>query len=308
VSAIPLASASQLKVSAIMRRIVAPGLLLTLATALVSCSSSSKSGMPAALMPAVAGSWEFILNSTTTPGQSTGMEVALQEGQTLEASGSGQYVYNGQISASGAQINFVAFTPGAGQNSPPNIVFGGNCAPAADNTGNSLTGSISGVGGSMNFTFTENGNVFNVTATLDASGTFIDSGTYTAQSGSACNDSGTISSGKIVPKLSGTYTGQLLVNENNDNATATLSESGAGTLTVNMVLSGADNASFTLTGPVTGNAFSVQGTFAGTTLAYYGYYELTADSSGTLDVSSLYLVNAASPTQQAGLLTVPQTP
>ncbi len=282
--------------------------LLALATALVSCSSGSKSGMTAALMPNVAGSWEFILNSTTTPGQSTGMEVALQEGQTLDASGSGQYVYNGQISASGAQINFVAFTPGAGQNSPPNIAFGGNCTPAADDTGNSLTGSISGVGGSMNFTFTENGNVFNVTATLDASGTFIDSGTYTAQAGSSCNDSGTISSGKIVPKLSGTYTGQLFVNENNDSATATLSESGAGTLTVNMVLSGADNTSFTLTGPVTGNAFSAEGTFEGTTLAYYGYYELTADSSGALDVSSLYLVNAARPTQQAGLLTVPQTP
>jgi len=254
-------------------------------------------------MPNIAGSWEFILTSTTQPGYSTAMEAALKEGQTLVTSGAGGYVYTGQISASGPQLNFVGSTPSA------SIVFGGNCAPAADNTGNSLTGSISGVGGSMNFTFTENGNVFNVSATLDASGQLIDSGTYTAQSGSGCNDSGTLTRGEIVPKLSGTYTGQLLLNNNHDSATATLSESSTGTLTVNMVLTGADNTSLTLTGPVTGNAFFVQGTFQGTTLAYYGYYELTYDAiTGVNDIPSLYFVNAASPTQQAGLLTVPQTP
>jgi hypothetical protein len=265
-------------------------------------------------MPDIAGSWEFILASTAQPGYATGMEAALQEGQTLNTSGPGSYVFNGEISASGAQLNFVGFTPAAGQNNPPNIVFGGNCAPAADNTGNSLTGSISGVGGSMNFTFTENGNVFNVNATLDASGQSLDSGTYTAQSGSGCNDSGTIT-GKIVAKLSGTYTGPICQpldtscqSGTNDTATATLSQSGT-TLTVSMVLTGADSTSFTLTGPVTGNEFTVQGTFRGSDVAYDGYYELTYDAiTGNNDIPSLYLVNTTSPSQQAALLTVPQTP
>jgi hypothetical protein len=277
-----------------MRKIVAPVLLLALASALISCSSGSK--MAPAAMPNIAGSWEFILASTTQPGNSTGLEVALKEGQTLDTSGAGSYLYTGQISASGPQLNFVGFTPTGG------IVFGGNCTPAADNTGNSLTGSISGLGGSMNFTLTENGNVFTVSAILDASGQSIDSGTYTAQSGSGCSDSGTIVTGNIVPKLSGTYTGHLLVNGNNDSATATLSESSSGTLTMNLVLSGADNASLTLTGPVTGNSFSVQGTFQGTIISYYGYYELTHTTPG------LYLVNAANPAQEAGLLTIPTTP
>jgi hypothetical protein len=290
-----------------MRKIVGPCLLLALATALISCSSSTKSTLASPsspFMPNVTGSWEFILSSTTQPGKSTGLEAALQEGQILDSS-TGTYVYTGQISASSQQLNLVGFTAGATQTSPPTIVFGGSCAPVANNPGNSLTGSISGVGGSMDFTFTENGNVFNVTATLDASGTFIDSGTYNS---SDCSDSGTVSSGMIVPKLSGTYTGQLLLNGNNDNATATLSES-SGNLTVNLVLSGTDNTSFTLTGPVTGNAFFVQGTFQGSAVAYYGYYEQTIEVINDINVNvpTLYFANAASPAEQAGLLTVPQT-
>ncbi|MFZ0759327.1 MAG: hypothetical protein WAM69_05190 [Candidatus Sulfotelmatobacter sp.] len=287
-----------------MRRIVGLGLLLALAAALISCSGASR--VAPALMPNIAGSWEFILTSATQPGYSTGLEVALQEGQSLDTDGPGYYVYTGQLSASGQQLNFVGLTPTGG------VTFGGNCPPAVDNTGNSLTGSISGLGGSMNFTFTENGNVFNVTAALDASGASIDSGTYSAQSGSACNDSGTIIGG-IVPKLSGTYTGQICQPLDSscgtqDNATVTLSESGT-TLTANILLTGADNTSFSVAGPVTGNEFSVQGTFQGTTIAYYGYYELTHDAgTGVDDLPSLYLVNTANPSQRAGLLTVQQTP
>jgi len=269
-----------------MKRIAAAGLLLGLALVLVSCAS--KAPAPPPQMPNVSGAWEFILNSTSQPGYATGLEVWLQEGQSLV---DGYYEYTGQISASGTQISFVGFTPSG-------IVFGGNCAPAADNTGNSLSGSISGVGGSMNFTFTESGNVFTVNAILDASGQFIDSGTYTSQSGSSCTDSGIISSGKIVPKLSGMYAGKLLVNANNDSATATLSES-SGTLTMNLLLTGPDNASLTLTGPVTGNAFFVQGTFDGAEVSYYGYFESTAS------VPTLYLSTVASPSEQAGVLKGP---
>jgi hypothetical protein len=293
--------------------------LVALAIVLVSCSG--RSSIPPGPLPNVSGSWEFITASTKNPGYSTNIEVALKEGLVFV---DGTYQEDGQISASGQQINFVGFTPvGA-------IAFGGNCAVATVNPGNSLTGSISGVGGSMNFTYTENGNVFNVTAILDASSQSIVSGTYTeqsapaGQSNGACNgnvdptviDSGSII-GKIVSKLSGMYTGQMCqpldtsCTNTPDTATATLSQSGS-TLTVSLLLTGGDNSSFTLTGPVTGNAFSVQGTFQGQTVAYYGYYELTYDSlTNTNDIPTLYLVNAtnssAEPTY-AGTLKVPPTP
>jgi hypothetical protein len=299
--------------------------LVALAIALVSCSGGS--AIPAQPIPGVSGSWEFIAASTTTPGYSTGIEVALKEGMVFV---NGNYAEDGQISSSGQQISFVGFTAGTGFNSPPNIFFGGNCAAATTDPGNGLSGSISGVGGSMNFTYTENGNVFNVTAILDASGTSLDSGTYTeqaapaGQANGACNgsssgviDQGTIT-GKIVSKLSGTYTGQVCQPldtaciDPQDAATATLSQSGT-TLTVNLLLTGADNTSFTLTGPVTGNAFFVQGTFEGQAVSYNGYYELTYDSlSNADDIQSLYIENAAcsapNPQSCGNLLTVPQTP
>lgn len=298
--------------------------LVALAIALVNCSS--KSTMPVAIIPAISGAWEFIAASTTNPGYSTGIEVALKEGQVFV---DGNYVQNGQISASGQQINFVGFTPGTRQNSPPNIVFGGNCTAATSNPGNGLTGSISGLGGAMNFTYTENGNVFNVTAILDASGQSLDSGTYTeqaapeGQSNGACNgsasntviDTGMIT-GKIVSKFSGMYTGQMcqpldtLCAAPQDAATATVSQSGT-TLTVNLLLTGADNTSLTLTGPVAGNAFSVQGTFQGQAVLYSGYYELTYDSlTNAYDIPSLYVANAgcssSNPQACGNLLTVPQ--
>jgi len=299
--------------------------LLALAVALVSCSGGSP--IPAQPIPGISGSWEFIAASTTNPGYSTGIEVALKEGQVFV---NGNYAENGQLSASGQQISFVGFTPGPSLNSPPNVAFGGNCAPATTDPGNSLSGSISGVGGSMNFTYTENGNVFNVTAVLDANGQSLDSGTYTeqaapaGQSNGACDgssntviDMGTII-GKIVSKLSGTYTGQVCqpldtaCTNPPDAATATLSQSGT-TLTVNLLLSGTDNTSFTLTGPVTGNAFFVQGTFDGQAVSYNGYYELTYDSlTNANDIPSLYFENAAcsapNPQSCGNLLTVPQTP
>jgi hypothetical protein len=296
--------------------------LVALAIVLLSCSG--RSSIPPSPMPNISGSWEFIAASSTTPGYSTGIEAALKEGQVFV---NGAYAENGQISASGQQISFVGFIAGARPTSGPTVVFGGNCSPATDITGNSLTGNISGVGGSMDFTYMENGNIFNVTAIVDASGQSVDSGTYTelaaqaGQTNGACNgsstvlDAGTIT-GKIVSKLSGTYTGQVCqplagsCNNAEDTATATLSQSGT-TLTVNLLLSGADNTSFSLQGPVTGNAFSVLGTFQGQTLTYYGYYELTYDSiDNAYDIQTLYLVNATNPAQPsyAGTLTVPQTP
>lgn len=293
--------------------------LVALAVALVSCSS--KSSMPAQPFPAVSGSWEFIAASTTNPGYSTGIEVALKEGQVFV---NGNYAEDGQISATSQQISFVGFTPTGG------IAFGGNCSAASINPGNGLSGSISGVGGTMNFAYTENGNVFDVTAILDASGQLIDSGTYTEQAAPAgqpnggCNgtsntviDAGTIT-GKIVSKISGMYLGQLCqpldtsCTNPQDSATATISQSGTN-LTVNLLLTGADNTSLTLTGPITGNAFSVQGTFQGQAVLYDGYYELTYDShTNAYDIPSVYVVNtscnASNPQVCGNLLTIPPTP
>ena len=92
-------------------------LLVTLAIALISCSGGSS--VPAQPIPGVSGWWEFIAASSTNPGYSTGIEVALKEGQVFV---NGNYSENGQISASAQQINFIGFTPSG------SIVFGGNCA------------------------------------------------------------------------------------------------------------------------------------------------------------------------------------
>ena len=304
-------------------RIIAPILLFAFSIILISCSGSKIFSAP---MPNISGPWEFIAVSTTSPGSSTGIEVSLQEGQVFN-SATGVYDATGQVSASGTQLSFVSLS-NPGSSSPNSITFGGNCTPATSDAGDNLSGSISGLAGSMNFTFTENGNLFNVTASLSADGKSM-IGAYTeqqpqaGQSNGICSgsslDQGSIT-GKTVSKLSGTYLGKLCQPLDSlctagagDSATATLSESGTG-LTVNMVLTGADNASFTLTGPVAGNFFSVQGTFGGQSVSYDGYFQDTFDKTdGLYDISTLYLAQidftTSPPTHTyAGTLIVPQTP
>jgi hypothetical protein len=144
------------------------------ALAIISVSCSGRSSIPPGPIPDVSGFWALVASSSTNPGYSTDIEVALKEGQVFV---NGRYSWNGQLSASGQQISFVGFTLGAAPNNSPTMTFDGNCTAATTNPGNSLTGSVSGVGGSMNFAYTENGNVFNVTAVVDASGQVLDSGT-----------------------------------------------------------------------------------------------------------------------------------
>ena len=297
-----------------MRRHILYLLLLSAAFLLASCGRSTSKFAPQPL-PNIAGAWEMIAAPATNNGTTTGIEVALKEGQVLNTTGSGSYEPDGQISASGTQISFVGLNA-AGVNAT-NLVFGGNCAVAgSDTSGNNLTGSVSGVGGSFNFTYNENGNDFSVTATVSSDGKSM-MGTYTSQSGSNCSDgaSGTIT-GVVVPRLSGTYLGQLCQPLGSsclgaqDVATATLSQKGT-TLTISLALTGADNSTLTLSGPVAGNFFSVQGTFQGQPVAYYGYYQtfLETDNNGVVnDIQNLYLANTASPAQLAGLLTVPLSP
>lgn len=238
-----------------MTRIVSTVLLALLALALLACSDSPahNTSTNAPLIPNIAGSWEFRMTSSN--GQLTGMEVALQEGQVLT---SGVYQPDGNISASGTQMAFVTFDPGTGLADG----FGGYCA-AGDTSANNLSGAITALGSPVSdFTYTENGNVFNVTATLSADGQSMQ-GSYESATPSNCLQSGTFT-GMIVPKLSGTYAGTLTLPSCSatgcDSATATLSENSSANATLSLILSGTDNSTLTLTGPVTGNAFSVQGT------------------------------------------------
>ncbi len=311
-----------------MRRMVVSALLFAVAATFAGCSSSKTAAV--APMPNIAGAWEFISSSTSSPGFSTGIETALQEAQVF-SSQTGTFVPTGQISAGGAQVNFLALN-GLKNGVPSTIGFTGNCTAATIDpttgvsTGNSLTGSISGLAGSMNFTYVESGNVFMVTGDLSADGKSM-TGTYTeqaAQTGNTngtCNGDGTILdqgniTGTVVSKLSGTYTGKICEPLDSsctagakDTATATLSENSSSTLNVSVVLTGVDNASITLQGPVTGNFISVQGTFNGETVVYEGYAENIP--SGNFIVPTLYLanvdINSTTPTATyAGTLIVPQ--
>jgi hypothetical protein len=275
-----------------MSRFVPLVALLLFSAALMNCGKgSSISQQP---IPNIAGSWEFIANSSTPGSNAVGIEVALQEGQTLL---NGIYTPSGQVSASTAQIAFVTLNPTTGDV----VSFGGPCLPTATPSNSLTDGTVSAFNAPFNFTFTENGNTFNVTGTLAGDGQSLLNGAYSSPNGSACIDNGTIT-GMVVPKLSGTFVGQLtLPDGSSDSATATLSES-SGSVTVNVVATGTDNTSFTMTGPVTGNAFSVQGTFQGQTAHYYGYNEVVKN------VQSIYFVNATNPAQPAyaGTLGVPQ--
>jgi len=295
-----------------MLRLVTPKLivwiaLLVVSGALISCGGNTSSvvGQP---IPNIAGSWEFIASSSN--GSITGIEVALAEGQVLV---NGMPQPDGQITASGTQIAFVALDP----TTLNATAFGGNCLPITS-VNNLGPGSVTALNAPINFTFTENGNVFNVAGTLSGDGKSILNATYTAQSGNTCSDPGGSITGAVVSKLSGTYTGQMCppastscqsVSDFTDNVTATVSENSSGTLTLSLLLSGTDNTNFTLSGPVIGNAFSLQGTFQGQTLTYYGYSEQIFDSTLQTNVPSLYLVNATTAAQPnyVGTLSVPQT-
>lgn len=275
-----------------MPRFVPLVALVLFSAALINCAGSH---IPQQPIPNIAGSWEFIAYSNTPGSNATGIEVALQEGNVLL---NGIETPSGQVSASTAQIAFLTLNPTTGDV----VSFGGPCTPTASPSNSLTDGSVSAFNAPFNFTFTENGNTFNVTGTLAGDGQSLLNGTYSSPNGSGCIDSGTIT-GMVVPKLSGTYVGPLtLPDSTNDSATATLSESSSGNLTVNLVVTGTDNTSFTMTGPVTGNSFSVQGTFQGQTVQYYGYNEVVKS------VHSIYFVNSTNPDQPAyaGTLAVPQ--
>ena len=286
-----------LQLAYVMKRIVSVVVLMAVSVILLSCSNAKLTAPPLAN---ISGAWEFLAVSNTNSTSVSGIEVALKEGQVLV---NGVSQPDGQISASGsAQIVFITLDP-----STSNITaFGGSCVPNGTNPSNDLSGSVSSLGGSVSFSYHEAGNLFTVNAELSGDGQSM-IGTFTAQSGSNCNDSGTIT-GTVVPKLSGTYSGQLILpGGTTDTATATLSQNSSGVISVNLVLSGTDNTTVTLTGPVTAHAFAVQGTFKGQNVLYCGYYELILDTTTQTSIPSLYFVNTTNPSLPvyAGTLSQP---
>jgi hypothetical protein len=280
-----------------MMRAISAAAWLGLSLVLVSCSGGkSMTGNPAT--PSVAGAWEFLAVSNNGGG-TTGIEVALQEGTVLV---DGMNEPSGNISATGVnQITFVCINSSTGDLA----TFGGNCIGQSGTCStagvNSLSGTADSTGGPFTFTYNDNGNAFTVSGMLGSDGQSLVNGTYAAQTDSGCHDSGSVS-GLVVPKLTGTYTGQMTLPDGTaDSVTATLSES-SGSLTVGIVGSGAEVTNFNLTGPVTGNAFALQGQFNGQPVTYNGYYEVTHNLPSMYFVNS---TNSASPAY-AGTLTLLQ--
>lgn len=280
------------------------------AALLVSCggSPSTENALPP---PNIAGPWEFIASSKN--GSTTGIEVALTEGQVQQ---NGLLVPNGQIAATGTQITFVSLQTISGNLNVSD--FGGSCAATTTTTNNLGPGTVSGFGQPVTFSFTANGSVFNVSATLSGDGKSIVNGTYTAQAGNACADGGGSISGTSVAKIAGMYQGPMCPlaassatcsNPQNftDTATVTASESGS-TLTVTVAFSAGPDAgtNLTMTGPVTGNAFTVQGTYQGQIIVYQGYFEQVYDSTLQVNIPSLYFVNSSDTSVSIGVLGVPQ--
>jgi hypothetical protein len=263
------------------------------------------SGYTPAVIPGIAGQWEFLASSTMNVGLQTYIETNLQEGQQLVA---GMSVPNGQVSASGSQQIAILTVDSAG-----NVKFSGSCA----GTGlNDVTGTVDS-NYDVLLTYNENGNAFNVKATLSSDHKTI-LGTYTSQSGSGCTDRGTFT-GTALAKLGGMYTGVMCPPTSTscqypetatDNATTLLSQSGS-SLKMSFTVTGTDNTGFSVNGPVVGNSFSVVGTFQGQSITYDGYYELTYDClTQQIDLPSIYLVseaniNMTNPFGQVALLTFP---
>jgi hypothetical protein len=286
----------------VLPRLVAWSALAFASLLLISCGNGNPASSSAAQpIPNIAGPWEFVAHSSG--GWVTGMEVALTEGSTVV---NGVSLPDGAISASSDQVAFVDIDA----STLLATGFGGsNCVPDTSATGFG-PGSITALNAPITFSFTENGNVFNVTGTLSGDGKSVLNGTYTAQAGNTCADSGGTITGTAVNKLAGIYMGSMCPpsigscsssSDFTDSVTATLSENLSSVLTITLVLTGTDNSSFTLSGPVTGNAFSIQGTFGGQTLTYDGYSEIVSNAS------ALYLQNVTNSTQPnyVGTLSIP---
>lgn len=285
-----------------MRKIAVLLIGITLSV-LPGCGGSPRGTTPP--IPGIAGSWELIAVSSQHPGSQTGIEVNLQQGKALVNE---LFQPTAQLSAVGTQQMLIVGTTLDSAGNISSVNFGGFCPGAGVNT---LNGTVD-VNYNVNLTYSQAGNQFNATALLSSDFKSM-TGTYSSQSGSGCTDSG-LFTGLFVPKLSGTYTGQLVLPDGTTDAvSATLSESSATKLSANLIITGTDNTSLSLAGVVNGNAFNAQGTFQSQSVTYYGYAYTTTIESGInqgLTQNSIYLVNATDTNNliPAGTLSVPIPP
>lgn len=275
-----------------IRKLAVAGALASLCLVFVSCAG--RSSIPPAILPNIAGAWEFQVTSNSNTATYTGIETALKEGQTIV---DGQPQPNGQVSATGpTQINIVTIDP-----TNLTVLFGGSCPITGSGTYD-FTGSISELGGPFNFTYTENGNLFNVTGSISSDGkSYL--GTYTSSS-DACVDSGSIV-GTAVAKISGVYVGEFVLPDTTYSVTTTLSENSSNVLSASIIATSPSALNLTLSGPVTGNSFTLQGTYQGQTVTYAGYYGLQVPN-GSSTVTGIYFQNMTNSSQPvyAGTLTL----
>jgi len=288
-----------------MNKILAGLLTCFLMIACLSCGSGA-GDPPAGAFPLIAGSWEFIASSSSNPGFQTGLEVNLQEGRVL--ANSFQYKPNGQLSASGLQQIQIVGAELDPANNITSVTFTGACGAAG---GGVLSGTVD-TGFNVALTYSQGNDVFTVKALLSSDFKSM-VGTYTLESGGSCEDSGLFTATQV-PKLAGVYTGQLILPDGTtDDVSATLSESSPSKFSANLIITGTQNTSLSLSGVVMGNSFSAQGTFQSQSVTYYGYsYQIVIEDGINQGItqSSLYLVNATDPNNlvPAGTLTIPIPP
>jgi len=136
----------------------------------------------------------------------------------------------------------------------------------------------------VNGTFLEGTNSWTVSATFDPQQHTL-TGTFSPAAGNACSStSGALSGSMAFPTLtpSHTYSGQLnYVDGTSDHVQATFQQS-AGTLTANVILSGADNGSTVLTGHTVGSAIFLSGAFNGSPLNNWGLLQAGSGSNSII--------------------------
>lgn len=231
-------------------RAVAP---LIIAVLSVSCSGHSS-----LTIPAVSGSYEFVITSNVTGGVTLVETNLAADGSQSIASGANQ-VQILTLEKNIWYVNGSCTGDSPGQNGVSTSASGSNVALAFDEGGNKFSGEGTLSGTSINASYSITGS-----SCPDLKGTLqYPPGT----------DQGGIG-GHQVQGLAGTFSGSLNLPNGTDNASFTLSNNPDHSLTVSAALIGpVDNGTFTLTGTAVGNVMFVSGSVSGHSLSLFGYYD-----------------------------------
>jgi hypothetical protein len=210
-------------------------------------------------LPSVAGGWVFSAGNSGLP-------------QALIAANLSQDA-SGNVTAANGQITAIGDVSGS-------WIFGDCLANQGDGMEQDRFQGNINAQGQLNGTFYEGQNAWTVSASFTAAGTQGVSdnqlaGTFSPMAENDCAGASGPMFGQGAPNfptlsVSHTYTGQLkFVSGSDDTVQATFQRSG-NTLTANLVVSGTDIGSATLTGYTVGSTFYLSGTFNGTQLQYWG--------------------------------------